>query len=143
MYRVYLDNCCFNRPYDDQTYLTIYLESEAKTFIQKEILEGKIELAWSYILDFENDVNPYEARKNAISEWRDIAIIDINVSKEIIELSKSIIQKGIKKKDALHIACAIKANCDYFLTTDKKILNKNISEIIIINPVDFIRRMEV
>lgn len=47
----------------------------------------------------------------------------------------------IKKKDSLHIACAIEAGCEYFLTTDGKILNKDISEINIINPLDFIREL--
>jgi hypothetical protein len=42
--RLYLDNCCFNRPYDDQAYLTIKLESEAKLFVQKEILRGTFAL---------------------------------------------------------------------------------------------------
>ncbi|GHV22705.1 hypothetical protein FACS189494_09900 [Spirochaetia bacterium] len=37
----------------------------------------------------------------------------------------------LKRKDALHIACAIEAGCDYFLTTDGKILNKHISEIVV------------
>jgi hypothetical protein len=32
--RLYLDNCAFNRPYDDQTLLKNYLEAEAKTFIK-------------------------------------------------------------------------------------------------------------
>jgi len=44
--RIYLDNCCFNRPYDDQTNLNIYLEAEAKIFIQNEILNNTFELAW-------------------------------------------------------------------------------------------------
>ena len=47
-YQIYLDNCCFNRPYDDQSYLLIQLESEAKLFVQKEILKGRFELVWSY-----------------------------------------------------------------------------------------------
>jgi predicted nucleic acid-binding protein len=47
---------------------------------------------------------------------------------------------GIKKKDAVHIACALAADADYFITTDKKVLNKNIADIIIINPIDFLRR---
>jgi hypothetical protein len=34
--RLYLDNCSFNRPYDDQSLLKNYLEAEAKTYIQKE-----------------------------------------------------------------------------------------------------------
>ena len=46
---LYLDNCCFNRPYDDQSYLKNYLEAEAKIYIQKEILNKNYELVWSYM----------------------------------------------------------------------------------------------
>ena len=142
-YRVYLDNCCFNRPYDDQSYLTTYLEAETKLFVQTRILLGNFELAWSYVMDFENSVNPYEERKNTIAKWRNIAIIDIGVSDEIVALGNTIMLKSIKKKDALHLACAIKAERDYFLTTDKKVLNKDLSEIIVINPLDFARKLGV
>jgi predicted nucleic acid-binding protein len=48
----------------------------------------------------------------------------------------------LKPKDALHIACAIAADADYFLTTDKKILNKPIDGIAVVNPIDFIREQE-
>lgn len=58
--RVYLDNCCFNRPFDDQTSLTIRLETESKLQIQKDVQDGKLELAWSYVLDFENAANPFK-----------------------------------------------------------------------------------
>jgi predicted nucleic acid-binding protein len=119
------------------------LESEAKLFVQKEILQGTFELVWSYMLDFENSVNPYENRRAAIAEWQDIATLDIDDSEEIIELGKKMMNKGIKKKDALHIACAIQAKCDYFLTTDKKILNGRFEEIITVNPLDFIKILEV
>jgi predicted nucleic acid-binding protein len=47
-------------------------------------------------------------------------------------------ENNIKQKDSLHIACALEANCKYFITTDRKILNKTIDNIIIINPVDFV-----
>ena len=52
--KVYLDNCCFNRPYDNQSHLRIRLESEAKLKIQEEIRSGAYKLIWSYILDYEN-----------------------------------------------------------------------------------------
>jgi predicted nucleic acid-binding protein len=88
-------------------------------------------------------MNPYEERKNAIERWRNIAKFDVDASDEIVELGKEIISKGIKNKDALHIACAIKANCHYFLTTDKKILHTAFKEITVINPLDFIKILEV
>jgi len=138
--RIYLDNCCFNRPYDDQTNLNIHLEAEAKIFIQNEILNKTLELAWSYMMDYEILSNPFYDRKIAFLNWKNIAVIDIDPTEEILACGKSLNQKSIKGKDALHIACAIKADCKYFLTTDNGILNKNINEIKIINPVDFIRQ---
>ena len=32
--RVYLDNCCYNRPFDEQTQLKVRLETEAKLRVQ-------------------------------------------------------------------------------------------------------------
>jgi len=52
---------------------------------------------------------------------------------------------GIKSKDALHLACAIEGRAKYFITTDKKILEKmkETSRIIVINPVHFVLNMEL
>ena len=55
--RLYLDNCCFNRPFDDQSQLSVRLETEAILFIQHEIKEVKVDLAWSSILDFISTVS--------------------------------------------------------------------------------------
>ena len=138
--RIYLDNCCFNRPYDDQANLNVHLEAEAKIFIQNEILKNTFELAWSFMMDFEILSNPYYDRQIAFLKWKNIAVMDIDPIKEILIIGKDLNKKNIKKKDALHIACAIKAECEYFLTTDNKILNKDISQIKVINPIDFIRQ---
>ena len=45
--RIYLDNCCYNRPYDDQEYLSIQLEAQSKIYIQNKICDGIYELATS------------------------------------------------------------------------------------------------
>ena len=142
-YRIYLDNCCFNRPYDDQSQLLVHLETEAKLFIQKGVLQEIFELAWSYILDYENMANPYQNRKLAIAEWKKTTVVDIDASEVIVERAKVIMQQGVKKKDALHVACAIEAKCDYFLSTDKKLLKAAINEISIMNPIDFIKILKL
>ena len=59
--KIYLDNCCYNRPYDDQNYLPISLETQAKLLVQLLIKEKHLELASSFILDYENSCNPYLA----------------------------------------------------------------------------------
>lgn len=139
--RIYLDNCCFNRPFDDQNQIRIRLETEAKLEIQRRILSGEIELVWSYILDFENEVNPFEQRKIVIHQWKDHAIGDADESKEIIDLAEKFCKMGIKSKDSLHIACAILLKCDYFLTTDDELIKKavEIDLIRITDPISYVR----
>lgn len=142
--KIYLDNCCYNRPFDDQTQLKIHLETQAKLYIQSKIKEGEYRLVWSYILDYENSKNPYAEKRLAIKPWRRIASECISEeSEEILSFAESLYQKGIKTYDALHIACAVSAGCDFYLTTDKKLLNTPIKEIKVINPIAFVSEMEV
>ena len=142
--KIYLDNCCFNRPFDDQTQLTIFLESQARLFIQQKVLYKKYSLVWSYILEYENEKNPFEFRRDTIIQWKDIAKETVYESEDVITLAEELFKKGIKAKDALHISCAIYSNCEYFITTDKKLLNKNnnIEGIKILNPIEFVNEME-
>ena len=138
--KIYLDNCCFNRPYDNQNNLLVYWETEAKLFIQDLIHSGKLMLVWSFVLDYENDANPFYERKRSISVWKQLSIIDCNLCKEIADIANDLLQTGLRQKDASHIACAIYAEADFFITTDKKILNKQVTGINLINPIDFVRR---
>ncbi|OHD54663.1 MAG: hypothetical protein A2Y33_02465 [Spirochaetes bacterium GWF1_51_8] len=137
--RVYLDNCCFNRPYDDQEQEKIILETEAKLKIQSMIKNEQLDLVWSYILDYENSENPDKTISRAISEWKQYSYIDTEEDAELINLAESIKILGLDSKDALHIACAITGKADYFFTTDKKVLKKGakIKEIKILNPVKY------
>ena len=61
--KIYLDNCCFNRPFDKQNQMRIRLEADAKLCIQENIRNGTIELVWSYILDLDNEASPFEERE--------------------------------------------------------------------------------
>jgi predicted nucleic acid-binding protein len=142
--RIYLDNCCFNRPYDDQNDIKIKVESISKLYIQEQIKNNKIDLIWSYILEFENDQNPYKDKLIAIEKWKNLSIVNINESDDIIVVAENLVKIGIKDKDALHISCALNGGCDYLITTDNGILKKSklIKNISILNPVDFIAIME-
>ena len=135
---IYLDNCCYNRPFDDQLQLKIRLETQAKLQIQKDIVQGKHELIWSYVLDYENSKNPFMEKREAIAPWRILAVKIIFETDEIINFAEKLKAKGIKTFDALHIACAVSANCDYYLTTDRKLLRSKINEINIADPIQFI-----
>jgi predicted nucleic acid-binding protein len=142
--RIYMDNCCFNRPFDSQAQLRVRLETEAKLRIQERVAAGEIELAWSYILDFENAANPFEERRAAVGVWRKRSIVDIVETPEVLENAKSLARLGIRSKDALHVACAIEAGCEYFLTTDDDLLKKlsPYPGIVAVDPTAFVRTTE-
>ena len=143
--RVYLDNCCFNRPFDDQRQTRVRLEAEAKLCIQAHIRDGALELAWSYMMDFENAANPFQERRTTISEWRQYATVDVEETATILQEAKALVGLGLKAKNALHIACAGAGECAYFLTTDDDILRrgKDVRVITVLDPTAFVREMNL
>jgi len=138
---IYLDICCFNRPFDDQADLLVRLQTEAKLHVQDIIRNGDLALAWSAIMDIENAANPDVNRKMAVVDWQRLSVVDISVSAHIEARAEALALVGVKPMDALHVACAIEAQAEYFLTTDKALLRKMAHDNIIqvIDPVDFIR----
>ncbi|MDR2180399.1 MAG: hypothetical protein LBP21_08830 [Synergistaceae bacterium] len=120
------------------------MESQAKIHIQRLILENKLELVVSYVSRFENIANPYITRRDAINNFFSKAkfYIDYNFSENIEKHAESIMESGIKEKDALHIACTIEGKCQYLITTDDRGLKYSSLKIKICNPIDFLRELE-
>jgi len=54
--------------------------------------------------------------------------------------AKELFSSSLKAKDSLHIAAAVAAGCNYFVTTDDEIIKKliNYNKIKIINPTELI-----
>lgn len=142
--RIYLDNCCLNRPFDGQAQLRIRLETEAKLRIQERVAAGELELAWSYILDYENAANPFEERRTAIGLWRDRAVIDVDECPELLDEARALVALGIGSKDALHVAAAVTARCECFVTTDDMLLKRlsGYTRIVAVDPATFVRSTE-
>ena len=55
MKKVYLDVCCWNRPFDDQTQTRIHLEAEAVLAIVSEVERRRWTLVSSEVVDMEID----------------------------------------------------------------------------------------
>lgn len=139
--KLYLDNCCFNRPFDDQSQLAVRLETEAKLFIQEGIKMERFTLVWSCILDDENDANPFPLQKQRIKAWKSFAVQDVDISDEVLQWAKHFGGQEIKSMDALHLACAKVAGVDGFITTDFGILKKRLTDISVMNPLDFVQNV--
>lgn len=136
---IYLDNCCYNRPFDDQDQLTVRLETVTKLAVQLMMAAGTVEFAWSKALDYEISFNPFPKRRTAILWWRRLAATYVEMTDSIIGRGEEIERLGVRHKDALHLASAESAHCNVFLTTDKGILKKvaMLGSMRILNPVQF------
>ena len=143
--RIYLDMCCYNRPYDDQTQVKIVMETISKLHIQSLIKQGKYDLIGSYTLDYEVSKNPFEMRRNSI-----VKFIRENIKgyvgeerSEIIKpIANNIMRHGLKEKDAYHVASAIYAKCEYFISTDIRLLKYKTDKIKLVTPINFILETE-
>jgi predicted nucleic acid-binding protein len=143
--RIYLDNCAYNRPYDDFTQLTVSLEAQAKLHIQSWIRDGQYELVSSEILMAEIGCCPFEVRRKGITDYiEENSSIHVGSSHnfEIDETAREIMSTGIKYKDACHVASAMLAGCEYLITTDKRLLRYKSEKLKLVNPIQFVDEME-
>lgn len=145
MISVYLDNCCYNRPYDEQNQPKVQLETQAKMHIQKMITDKKLELIYSYVSEYENSRNPNDYNRATISDFFGNAVVYVDYSHkdEVQTEMNEIMKTGVKEMDALQVASAIIGKADYFLTTDKRLLRYQTEKIHIMNPIEFINKVEV
>ena len=82
--RIYLDNCCYNRPFDDQSQLRVRLETEAKLRIQYLMRTEVVEYAWSKVLDYELGQSPYFDQIDEICDWVDWAAVYVEMEDSIV-----------------------------------------------------------
>jgi predicted nucleic acid-binding protein len=104
--RIYMDNCCFNRPFDSQAQVRVRLET--------------------------------------VSAWRTRAVVDVIETPMLLENAKALAALEIRSKDALHVACAVEAGCEYFVTTDDILLKKlsGYTQLLALDPTAFVRSTE-
>ncbi len=120
--KIYLDVCCLNRPFDDQTQDRIRLETEAVYTILKFVDAGKFSLLNSDIIFYEVEKIPDLKRKNSIRMILSKARYYINLNEDILKRGHEIQKTGLRSYDALHIASAEYGKAAIFHTTDDRLL---------------------
>lgn len=120
--RIYLDVCCLNRPFDDQTQDRIHLESEAIILILKRIRSGNWEWVSSEAVSFEVEQTPDAERKHRVNCLIRYADSSVLLEEPIINRASKLKEIGFGAYDAVHLACAEHCDADIFLTTDDKLL---------------------
>jgi predicted nucleic acid-binding protein len=126
--------------------MTIKNETVSKLFIQELVKLNSLKLCTSFVLIDEitadSDINKVENILEFIQSCSNGVYVS-NAKVDIIKQSViEIMSTGVKEKDAVHVACAILANCDYFISVDKRLLKFKSDKIKLINPIEFVRVWE-
>ena len=145
MLKLYLDNCCYNRPFDNLKQEKINLEANAIENIFRKHINKELEIYKSRVIDFEISKIKSDNKRRQVEDLYDaMELIEIDYSEEIKQRAIELRQYNIKDMDSLHLAFAESEDVDYFITTDRLLINASKRanlKIKVINPIEFI--MEV
>jgi len=98
--RIYLDNCCLQRPLDDQTHPRIRVETEAVFVILAAVQAGALSLLGSEALDYEAGRIPDETRCFEVLAVLALATEHLQVTDAVESLAQLFEQQGIRAMDA-------------------------------------------
>lgn len=145
MLKLYLDNCCYSRPFDDLRQEKNNLEAQAIKVIIDKYYKDEFEIYTSDALVLEmNNIKDQIKRVKVLEVYNKLNLTNIKFSEKIKQRAIELRQYNIKDMDSLHIAYAESLNLDYFITTDRLLINASNRanlKIKVINPINFI--MEV
>lgn len=146
MTKIYLDTCCLNRPFDDQTQERIRLESEAVLAILSRIEKGEWDWIGSEVLMDEIEQTPDTQKLSRARLLSDFIKQSVEIGEDAAERAEKLQKEGFKVFDSLHIACAESAKVDVFLSTDDRLLKlaKRISSrlhVRVVNPLAWVEEM--
>ena len=140
--RIYLDVCCLNRPFDDQSQDRVRLESEAVLTVLTQIQRQEYELVSSDTLETELDQNPDIERRHKVRDILRLASYHTHVGVGESVRARELGRHGLGAYDAAHLACAESAGADLLLTTDDAFVNKvrkaNATKVRVCNPLQWI-----
>lgn len=120
--RIYLDNCCLNRPFDDLSQDRVYLEAEAVLSIVAHCEKGEWELLGSGVLELELSRLTNMERLEQVRVLYSAARTRIAMTPEAENRAFFFQQQNIKVFDSFHLAVAEAGDADVFLTTDDRLL---------------------
>lgn len=120
--RVYLDACCLNRPFDDQSQPRVHLEAEAISVILERLSQREWEWVGSEILLHEIGQNPDLENRQRVLSLLSLSNLIVEITEKLLRRADELEEAGFDTYDAIHLASAEFGKADVFLTTDDQIL---------------------
>ena len=121
---VYLDVCTLCRPFDDQSYLRVRLETEAVNLIIAGVLGGYLQLAVSPVHHYEiSDIPEAEERTQIRATLENWGKTITGRHEKVRNRAEEFFRQGLGVADAAHLAFAEEAHAA-FVSCDDKLLKK-------------------
>ena len=144
--RIYLDVCAIQRPLDSAGHLRVALEAEAVLGILRLLESNQVEIVSSDALIYETQQNPWPRRQEHAWAVLSKAKERIRLSDASEQRARSLVERGFKPLDALHLALAEAGRVDYFCTCDDRLLRKakrtRDLSVRVVSPLDLVRELE-
>jgi predicted nucleic acid-binding protein len=143
--RIYLDVCCLNRPFDNQSIDRVRLEAEAVVLVLKHIEQGHFFWVSSEAVNYEVEQNADAGRKARVGILMKLSGETIEIEEDTLLRASDLELLGFGGFDALHVACAEKAKAEVILTTDDRLVKLGSKfqrrlKTRVLNPLEWIRK---
>ena len=124
MIRIYLDTCCLNRPFDDQTQDRVRAEAKAVLMILEGVSRGRWDSVHSEAVDLEAMAMKDWSRRMRVKRMARAGTTRVWIGDDIVRRGHAVESLGFSRFDALHVACAEAAGADMLLTTDDSMVRR-------------------
>ena len=139
--KVYMDVCCLNRPFDDQSQDKVRFETEAVISILRRCSDDvRWELIGSDIIILESSKNQDLNKRQKVMLLHGSVSLKVKYNSIIKARAAEFRKHNVKLFDSLHLASAEYVEADIFLTTDAQLIKASARtdvKIRINNPLDF------
>jgi predicted nucleic acid-binding protein len=121
---IYLDVCALCRPFDDQSYMRIHLETAAVNLIIAAVDKGMYQMVYSPV-----HLEEIEAMPNVQESLELKALLTTKGERLEVDLDKArdfaedLVERGYGVADAAHIAFAVLSEVD-FISVDDRLIKK-------------------
>ena len=142
--KIYLDTCCLNRPFDDQSQERIRLETEAMMIILARLSRKEWTWLGSQTLRIEIDRAPDVDQQSRLNRVAEFIGRFVEIGQKELKRAGELEKLGFIGFDAIHLACAESGGADVFLSTDDRLLKraKRFSKKVrvkVMNPLDWLK----
>ncbi|GHS95805.1 hypothetical protein FACS1894139_03500 [Planctomycetales bacterium] len=140
--KIYLDNCCYNRPFDDHTHSRVARESDAVLAVLARAKDGLDEIIGSAAIEFEISRCPRRERRLWLQNLYEVSKTRLPFSSTVYQRANELMSRShLRLLDSMHLAYAESAEANYLLTTDDQLAREGVKlsmTVKVANPLTYI-----